>query len=65
MALLEYEKKQAEQNKLNAKPQDYPEDFDSPDTNGFYMGICEKCGLEFMGHKYRVIMKVCKLCWGK
>jgi tetratricopeptide (TPR) repeat protein len=38
-------------------PQDWPEDF--PHENGRYMCTCVECGIDFMGHKRRVVCKVC------
>lgn len=38
----------------------WTEDF--PHENGNYMNVCRECGNEFLGHKRRV---VCKLCFSK
>lgn len=43
--------------KENAKPCDWPEDFDH--ENGMYSNTCACCGVEFMGHKRRVICREC------
>lgn len=40
-----------------AKPEDWPED--SKHENGKYYCQCHKCGSMFVGHKRRVLCKVC------
>ena len=39
------------------QPSDWPEDF--PDENGSYLGKCFQCGNGFIGHKHRMICKLC------
>jgi len=41
------------------KDGDWVEDFTH--ENGNYQNLCTKCGNEFMGHKRRVICKVCHI----
>ena len=38
-----------------ASDSDWPEDYD--DDNGFYYNICNLCGVDFTGHKRRVICR--------
>lgn len=40
-----------------AGPRDWPEDFPSENCN--YQNICCECGQVFIGHKRRVVCKVC------
>lgn len=37
---------------------DWPEDFE--DENGRYLNFCVSCDLEFLGHKRRVLCKLCQ-----
>ena len=43
------------------RPEDFEEDFKH--ENGQYMCSCYECGMAFIGHKRRVVCKICTARW--
>lgn len=58
------QKKRVDEMKARATERDFPEEFSH--ENGTYQCICMVCRKEFIGHKRRVVCKLCsKLVFAK